>query len=287
MVIYRHKDKYSISEMCRFFEVSRSGYYDYVKRMDVPAHDLPLAEKIRECQEHSHSTYGYRRVHIWLERQGIHKNPKTVLRVMQKYNLLSEVRRKKYHNYTNGIYKYPNHLARDFRADRPNEKWVTDISYIRTGQGFLYLSVIRDLYDNSIVAYKTGTKHNINLVLSTIRAAKRKEKVTGSLHLHSDQGFQYTSQAYFKLTQSYHITPSMSSRGNPYDNAMAENFFSILKTECIYRTKLRTYEEARLLIGEYIHFYNHERIQLKTKLTPLEKRSRLVAYQSYTIMHCV
>ena len=277
MVIYRHKDKYSISEMCRFFEVSRSGYYDYVKRMDVPARDLPLAEKIRECQEHSRSTYGYRRVHIWLERQGIYKNPKTVLRVMQKYNLLSEVRRKKYHNYTNGIYKYPNHLARDFRADRPNEKWVTDISYIRTGQGFLYLSVIRDLYDNSIVAYKTGTEQNINLVLSTIRAAKRKEKVTAELQLHSDQGFQYTSQAYYSLTKSYHITPSMSSRGNPYDNAMAENFFSILKTECIYRTKLKTYEEARLLIGEYIHFYNNERIQLKTKLTPFEKRNQFVA----------
>ena len=277
MVIYRHKDKYSISEMCRFFEVSRSGYYDYVKRMDIPALDLPLAEKIQECQEHSHSTYGYRRVHIWLERQGIHKNPKTVLRVMQKYNLLSEVRRKKYHNYTNGIYKYPNHLARDFHADRPNQKWVTDISYIRTGQGFLYLSVIRDLYDNSIVAYKTGTEQNINLVLSTIRAAKKKEKVTAELQLHSDQGFQYTSQAYFKLTQSYHITPSMSSRGNPYDNAMAENFFSILKTECIYRTKLKTYEEARLLIEQYIHFYNNERIQLKTKLTPLEKRCQFVA----------
>ena len=276
MVIYRHKDKYSISEMCRFFAVSRSGYYDYVKRMDVPAWDLPLAEKIRECQKHSHSTYGYRRVHIWLERQGIYKNPKTVLRVMQKYNLLSEVRRKKYHNYTNGIYKYPNLLAQNFRADRPNQKWVTDISYIKTAQGFLYLSIIRDLYDNSIVAYKTGTEQNINLVLSTIRAAKRKEKVTAELQLHSDQGFQYTSRAYFKLTQSYHITPSMSSRGNPYDNAMAENFFSILKTECIYRAKIRTYEEARLLIGEYIHFYNNERIQLKTKLTSLEKRCQFV-----------
>ena len=275
-VIYRHKDKYSISEMCRFFEVSRSGYYDYVKRIDIPAWDLPLAEKIRECQEHSRSTYGYRRVHIWLERQGIHKNPKTVLRVMQKYNLLSEVRRKKYHNYTNGIYVYKNHLARDFHADRPNQKWVTDISYIKTGQGFLYLSVIRDLYDNSIVAYKTGTEQNINLVLSTIRAAKRTEKVTAELQLHSDQGFQYTSQAYYSLTKSYHITPSMSSRGNPYDNAMAENFFSILKTECIYRIKLKTYEEARLLIGEYIHFYNNERIQLKTKLTPLEKRCQFV-----------
>ena len=276
-VIYRHKDKYSISKMCRFFEVSRSGYYDYVNRMDMPAWDLPLAEKIRECQEHSHSTYGYRRVHIWLERQGIYRNPKTILRVMQKYNLLSEVRRKKYHNYTNGLYKYKNHLARNFTAERPNEKWVTDISYIKTEQGFLYLSIIRDLYDNSIVAYKTGTEQNINLVLSTIRAAKKKEKVTGSLHLHSDQGFQYTSQAYYSLTKSYHITPSMSSRGNPYDNAMAENFFSILKTECIYRSKLRTYEEARLLIGAYIQFYNNERIQLKTKLTPLEKRCQFVA----------
>ena len=276
MVIYRHKDKYTISEMCRFFEVSRSGYYDYVKRMDKPAFDLVLAEKIRECQEHSHRTYGYRRVHIWLERQGIHKDPKTILRVMQKYNLLSEVRRKKYHNYTNGIYKYKNHLNRDFTADRPNQKWVTDISYIKTGQGFLYLSIIRDLYDNSIVAYKTGTSQNINLVLSTIRAAKKKEKVTGSLHLHSDQGFQYTSQAYYSLTKSYHITPSMSSRGNPYDNALAENFFSIPKTECIYRAKIRSYEEARLLIAAYIQFYNNERIQLKTKLTPLEMRCQFV-----------
>ena len=277
MVIYRHKDNYAISEMCRFLNVSRSGYYDYVKRMDIPAKDLPLAEKIKECQVKNGKTYGYRRVHIWLERQGIHHDPKTILRIMQKYNLLSEVRRKKYRNYGDYLHRYPNLLNRDFNADKPNQKWVTDISYIKTGQGTLYLSVIRDLYDNSIVAYKTGTEQNINLVLSTIKAAKRKEKVTAELQLHSDQGFQYTSNQYFKLTKSYNITPSMSRKGNPYDNAMAENFFSILKTECIYRTKLRTYEEARLLIGEYIYFYNNERIQLKTKLTPHEKRSQYTA----------
>lgn len=276
-VIYRHKDKYSIREMCRFFEVSRSGYYGYVSRMDVPARDLPLAEKIRECQEECGRTYGYRRVHIWLERQGIYRNPKTVLRVMQKYGLLSVIRRKKYRNYGEYLHKYPNLLNRDFHAERPNQKWVTDISYIHTKQGVLYLSVIRDLYDNSIVAYKTGTEQNVNLVLSTIREAKKKEKVTEELQLHSDQGFQYTSQAYFKLTQSYSITPSMSRQGNPYDNALAENFFSILKTECIYRVKLQTYEEASLLIGEYIHFYNNQRIQLKSKLTPLEKRCQFVA----------
>ena len=263
--------------MCRFFKVSRGGYYDYVKRMELPDRDLPLAEQIKACQQEVKQTYGYRRVQIWLERKGIHRNPKTVLRVMQKYNVLSVIRRKKYQHYRDCLHRYPNLLNRDFHADRPNQKWVTDISYIKTGQGFLYLSIIRDLYDNSIVAYKTGTEQNVHLVLNTIREARRKEKVTTELQLHSDQGFQYTSHAYFCLTQSYGITPSMSRRGNPYDNALAENFFSILKTECIYCAKPRTYEEARLLIGEYIHFYNYQRIQLKTKLTPMEYRCQFVA----------
>ena len=275
-VIYCHREQYAISEMRKFFEVSRSGYYDFVKRMDIPAKDLPLAEKIEECQQQCSKTYGYRRVHLWLEKNGIHHNPKTVLRVMQKYNLLSAIRRKKYHYYSQSLHKYPNLLNRNFRAERPNQKWVTDISYIHTQQGILYLSVIRDLFDNSIVAYKTSTTQNVQLVLDTIRAAKKKEKVTGELQLHSDQGFQYTSQGYFKLTQSYNIIPSMSRRGNPYDNAMAENFFSILKTECIYRVKLKTYVEARLLISQYIDFYNNQRIQLKTKLTPSELRSQYV-----------
>ena len=276
-VIYRHREKYSISEMCRFFGVARSGYYSYIKRMDRPAKDLPLAEKIRECQTECRSTYGYRRVHIWLERNGIHCNPKTVLRVMNKYNLLSVIRRRRYVKYGEALHRYPNLLNRNFTAERPNQKWVTDISYIRTGQGFLYLSIIRDLYDNSIVAYKTGSEQNNSLVLNTIKAAKEKEKVTAELQLHSDQGFQYTSESYYRLTKEYGISPSMSRRGNPYDNALAENFFSILKTECIHRVKLATYEEASLLIGEYINFYNNYRIQTKTKLTPLEKRNQFVA----------
>ena len=276
-IIFKHKDKYSINSMCKFFEVSRSGYYAFLKRMDIPDRDLPLAEKIRECQEESHRTYGYRRVHIWLERQGIYRNPKTVLRVMQKYNLLSVVRRKKFHYCSQYLHRYPNLLNREFNAERPNQKWVTDISYIKTAQGFLYLSIIRDLYDNSIVAYKMDKEQSIKLVLDTIKAAKRKEKITAEVQLHSDQGFQYTSQAYFNLTQSYGITPSMSRRGNPYDNALAENFFSILKTECIHRVKLSGYDEARLIISEYINFYNKYRIQTKTKLTPLEKRNQFVA----------
>ena len=101
---------------------------------------------------------------------------------------------------------------------------------------------------------------------------KEKKRVAAELQLHSDQGFQYTSNAYFKLTQSYGITPSMSSKGNPYDNAMAENFFSILKTECIYRYKPRTLSDAQRMIDDYIYFYNHERIQTKTGVAPLTLR---------------
>ena len=138
--------------MCRFFKVSRSGYYKYLNRKDIPDKDLPLANKIKECQELNHKTYGYRRVHIWLERKGIYRNPKTILRVMQKYNLLSVVRRKKFSYCSQYLHRYPNVLNRDFSAERPNQKWVTDISYIKTSEGFLFLSVIRDLYDNSIVS---------------------------------------------------------------------------------------------------------------------------------------
>ena len=261
--------------MCRFFEVSRSGYYDFVKRLNKPEKDAVLARKIEECQNKADKTYGYRRVWRWLKDRNTVRNPKTVLRVMKKYGLLSEIRRRrKWVDLGQQAHKYQNLLKRQFRANKPNTKWVTDISYIHTKEGVLYLSMIRDLYDNSIVAYKTATRQTVNLVLDTIRLAmkKEKERVAAELQLHSDQGFQYTSTAYFKLTQSYGIIPSMSSKGNPYDNAMAENFFSILKTECIYRHKPRTFQEANDLIDKYIHFYHHERIQNKTGVSPLTLR---------------
>ena len=274
-VIYRHRSEYPISVMCKFFGVSRSGYYDFVKLLGKPEKDADLAKEIQLCQATTDKTYGYRRVWLWLKRKDIHRNPKTILRVMKKHGLLSEIRRRrKWVNLGQQVHKYKNLLARQFRADRPNTKWVTDISYIHTKEGVLYLSMIRDLYDNSIVAYKTSSRQTVSLVLDTIRLAMKKEKkrVAAELQLHSDQGFQYTSKGYFKLTQSYGITPSMSSKGNPYDNAMAENFFSILKTECIYRHKPRTFREANDLIDRYIHFYNYERIQTKTGVAPLTLR---------------
>ena len=261
--------------MCQFFGVSRSGYYDFVHRLGRPEPDAGLGQLLKVQQSHVWQTYGYRRMWLWLESQGIHHNPKTVLRVMKKYNALSEIRRpRKWMSMGQQVHKYENLLNREFHADRPNSKWVTDISYIHTGQGVLYLSIIRDLYDNSIVAYKTATSQTVSLVLDTIRLAMKREKmrVAAELQLHSDQGFQYTSQAYFNLTKEYGMTPSMSRRGNCYDNAMAENFFAILKTECIYRQKIPSFLRARELIDEFIYFYNHERIQVKTGEAPLTRR---------------
>ena len=156
-VIYRHRNEYPVVVMCKFFNVSKSGYYDFLKRLNEPEYDADLAEKIQECQNTTDKTYGYRRVWKWLQSKNIKRNPKTVLRVMKKYGLLSEIRRRrKWVNLGQQVHKYENLLKRQFRAARPNSKWVTDISYIQTKEGVLYLSMIRDLYDNSIVAYKTS-----------------------------------------------------------------------------------------------------------------------------------
>ena len=123
-----------------------------------------LAAEVARCQEQSRKTYGYRQVQLWLEQQEIHRNPKTVLRIMRKYGLLSEIRRrKKYRIMGQQLHRYENLLNCDFTAQRPNQKWVTDISYIHTAQGVLYLCIIRDLFDNSIVTYKTRTDQSVGL----------------------------------------------------------------------------------------------------------------------------
>ena len=177
-VIYCRCAKYPVTAMCEFFAVSRSGYYSYVKRRNLRAHDAEYAALVSECQHRCKRTYGHRRVQLWLKREkAVQLNPKTVLRIMNKYGLLSEIRRrKKYRQMGQQLHKYENLLNRNFKATCPNMKWVTDISYIHTAQGVLYLSMIRDLYDNSIVAYKTGTAQTVNLVLKTIHAAMQKER---------------------------------------------------------------------------------------------------------------
>jgi len=274
-IIFRYASKYNISAMCRYFKVSRSGYYSWVKRADTEDKDMPLAQLIGQCHEKTRKTYGYRRIKLWLSREkGLVVNHKAILRIMNKTNQLSRIRRRRpWVRYGQKINRFANLLNQNFFTAHPNRKWVTDVTYIPTKQdGILYLSAIKDLFDGSIVAYKMSSTQSVRLVLETIREGCQKEKVAGGLVLHSDQGFQYTSPAYLNLLQQYGISPSMSRAGNPLDNASMENFFGILKSECLNIAKPTTYQEARDLVHDFIHFYNNHRLCLKTKLTPLEKR---------------
>lgn len=274
-VIEHFKDNYKIYHMCCFLGVSRSGYYAYLKRKNNVDPDEYLGMMIQKCQEETDYTYGYRRVKIWLlQKTGLVINHKAILRIMRKYDLLARIRRvRKYHRYGEYLQKSPNRLERNFSAARPNQKWVTDISFIKTQQGILYLSVIKDLCDGAIVSYHTSLRNDNTLVLQTLKKASK--EICADLILHSDQGFQYGSTAYLALTKEYGILPSMSRAGTPLDNAPAESFFATLKTECLYRHKNTSVQQTRSLIDQYIYFYNYQRIQLKTKLTPFEKRRQL------------
>jgi transposase InsO family protein len=263
--------------MCEFFAVSRAAYYAWIKKLAEPDPDQERMEQIQAAYEASHNTYGYRRITLHLQqKQALAINHKAVLRLMRKLNIRSVARKRKIYKKLEELdiyHSYPNLLNRDFVATRPNQKWVTDITYIDTLHGWCYLSTIKDLYDGFIVAHVLAPSNSIALVTATVRQAKHKEKVTDGLILHSDQGHQYTSQAYHDvLTQEYNITPSMSRRGNCWDNAPMENFFGHLKEEYLRHFKKPTFEQAQQLIAEYVYFYNYERIQLKTRQTPYQTR---------------
>ncbi len=277
-VIERFRGKYSVESMCRIFEVSRSGYYAGRSRQGNENRDKQLLDLITECQLKSRQTYGVRRVRLWLEREKNKSvNIKAVRRIMRNYDLMSVIRRRKpYTVYKQAIHKYNNVLDRQFNQSEPNRFWVTDITYIPTSKGFAYMCAVVDLYDRMVLAYRIGNDMTTSLVTDTIREAMTKEKVADGLALHSDQGSQYTSKEYFDLTTLYHINPSMSTPGCPFDNAIMENFFGTLKVECLHRMKFADIEAVQYAVDEYVHFYNYERIDLKHGSTPFELRSKAV-----------
>jgi transposase InsO family protein len=262
--------------MCKFFGVSRAAYYAWERKLGETDPDWERMEKIQTVYESSHKSYGYRRITIHLQQKlGLVINHKAVLRLMRKLGIRSQARKPKLFKKLEEIstyHRYSNILNRDFVATKPNQKWVTDVTYIRTLQGWAYLSTIKDLFDGFIVAYVFDQNNSIALVTQTLKQAKQKEKVTDGLILHSDQGTQYTSPAYHVLTHEYNITPSMSRRGNCWDNAPMENFFGHLKEEYLRHFKKTTFMHTKQLIDDYIYFYNYERIQLKTKQTPYQTR---------------
>jgi len=260
--------------------VSRSGYYAWTKRMQRVDPDQEKLDWVQRVYHQNRKVYGYRRVTQALHRLGVPLNHKTVYRLMQKLGLRSVARKRKVYKPLDQLprlHRYPNLLQRNFSASRPNQKWVTDVTYIQTRQGTLYLSVIKDLYDGFIVSHSLSPSNSLALVTATLRQALHTQQITGGLALHSDQGNQYCSHEYFLLTQAHWISVSMSRPGNCLDNAVIENFFGHLKEEAVYRTQLQTFQQAQELIDDYILFYNYERIQLKTKLTPFEQRCQFLS----------
>jgi transposase InsO family protein len=262
--------------MCTFFGISRAAYYAWRKRINRPDPNAERKQLVLEAYIASKKRYGYRRIVLWLrEKRAMTLNHKAVLRLMNRLGIHSIARRRKPYlkmSQLETYHRYQNVLNRDFSATRPNQKWVTDITYIATQQGWAYLSTVKDLYGGYIVAHLMSLSNSVALVTRTLKLAYEKEKVTDGLILHSDQGQQYTSHAYFALTQQYSMTPSMSRRGNCWDNAPMENFFGHLKEEALRNIPTPTFEEAKQLVDEYIYFFNYERIQLKTRQTPYQVR---------------
>ncbi|MBT2756819.1 IS3 family transposase [Mesobacillus foraminis] len=273
---------YPIQLLCEILCVSKSGYYKWVKRQLCPSErqleDEEIKKKILGCHYKFKGIYGYRGVKIWLEKTyDLFLNHKRVQRLMSELGLKAVIRKRKpYHGKKEAYVISDNHLNRDFHASRPDEKWVTDITYLIFNGQRLYLSAIKDLYNNEIISYHVSRRNDLKLVIDTLKKAKKKRNVKGIL-LHSDQGYQYTSHQYNKLLRKYKMQPSMSRKGNCWDNACMENFFSHFKSECFYLYSFRTSEEVKDAVSKYIRFYNHQRFQRKlNNLSPYEYRNQAV-----------
>ncbi|WP_144569770.1 IS3 family transposase, partial [Bacillus pseudomycoides] len=244
-VIHEMSEKgFTVTVLCDIAGVTRSGYYKWIKRHSTPSEkqseDVKIKKKILKCHKKLRGIYGYRRVQVWLKvTYNLHVNHKRIQRLMGELGIKAIIRRKRpYYGKKEAYVISDNHLNRDFQASKPNEKWVTDITYLIFNGQRLYLSAIKDLYNNEIVAYEISRRNDLKLVLDTLKKARKKRNAKGIL-LHSDQGFQYTSRQYNQLLKKYQMKASMSRKGNCWDNACIENFFSHFKSECFHLYSFR------------------------------------------------
>lgn len=274
-----HSNLHKISSMAKQLNVSRSGYYRTIERQKEQKRDKDrdLYEKLKEIREKRfYSSYGYRRMVIEIKRRyGMIVNHKKMLRVMNKYAILSVIRRKNKYRHTGGggVNRYENILNREFRAQSSGEKLTLDMTVVSTGNGNLYMAAIRDIY-NGWMEYKYSTRAGTKLLTDTLKLISGWTKKAGKTIVHSDQGTQMTSEEYNKALKENGFIGSMSRKGTPIDNAPAESFFSAYKSECIDIEKPKSIQQAKRITDEYMHFYNYERLQLKHKATPYEVRQK-------------
>jgi putative transposase len=259
---------YPVNLLCRILGVSSSGYFAFLKRPKRQAsgeerHDLKQIKRIFFLHK---GTYGAKRISRALKTEDIIINHKKVARLMNETNLKAKVRQPKTTHETkeqSAGYVYKNLLNRDFDADHPNQKWVTDMTEVLMGQEKLYISAVMDLFNREVIAFEMGLSPNKELIKATIKAAQKKRKLDTleGVLIHSDQGSVYRSHMYHNLSKELHFVPSMSRKANCWDNAVIESFFSQLKTEfpCFYpNCPIESFQHN---LKKYIRYYNEKRIQ--------------------------
>jgi transposase InsO family protein len=263
--IAEQRHQYPITVLCQALEVSESGYYAW-KNREVSQHtreDARLAAEIQQIFLDTRQVYGSPRIHAVLKERGVRTSRKRVVRLMQQLGLSAQVKRsRKPITRSDAHARFaPNTLNRDFMAEQPNTRWVTDTKAVETAEGWLYLAAIVDLFSRMVVGWAMGTTEDSALVELALRmAVARRHPEAGLLH-HSDRGTEFTSDRYQAALRELGIEVSMSRTGNCWDNAAMESFFATLTKECINRLCFQTRQEARSAIFEYIEcFYNPIRL---------------------------
>jgi transposase InsO family protein len=263
--IAAHEAHFQIKRMCKVLEVHRSGYYAWRHRSPSSREQAnqALLALIEAEHQASRKTYGSPRIHVALHRKGVVCGHNRVARLMQVHGIAPKVRRR-YHPVTTqrqpGVVPAPNRLNQDFSADAPNQKWVSDFTYIETGEGWLYLAVVLDLFSRKVIGWAMSQTMDTALVVTALRMALLGRRPPAGLLHHSDQGRQYTSSAYCHSLTAALAQLSMSGVGNCYDNAVIESFFGTLKTECV-TSPFSSCVQARTIIFEYLEvWYNRQRL---------------------------
>jgi len=254
--------------MCKKLKISRSAFYKWIldPLTTREVEDIKLKVDIKRIHKDSYGTYGQRRIKAKLSQEGINCSCKRIGRIMDENGIYSRLR-KKYKQTTNSKHDYPiapDLLQRDFTAISPNKKWVGDITYISTDEGYLYLATVKDLFDNQIIGWAIDERMKTELTISALNMAIFKERPKEGLIFHSDRGSQYASYNYQNRLSDCNIRQSMSRKGNCFDNACAESFFATLKKDIIHGIRYKTKSEAKIKIVEYIElFYNSTRLSNK------------------------
>jgi putative transposase len=255
--------------------IPRSTFYYWVKQFDRPDTDAELKLLIQSIYDEHKGRYGYRRIRDELFNRGYQVNHKKVQRIMKELGLKSVVRMKKYRSHKGTVGKIaPNVLDRNFQAEKPNTKWVTDITEFKLFGEKLYLSPVLDLFNGEIITYTIGSRPTYSLVSDMLNQAFKRLSKEDTLLLHSDQGWHYQMKQYQHALKKKGITQSMSRKGNCYDNAVIENFFGIMKSEFLYHGEFNSIDHFKQELAQYMYYYNHKRIKSKLKgMSPVQYRA--------------